>query len=194
MIITVLLVAAAAASIAGSSFRRHRAAQPSVPDRQILAVDAATAATSLVFLVPAAIAAQVYQPLTGGQLGAVVAATVLTAGVSGSSVVRLVLAAGGIPTRADNHDDPVPGDPDDTEASGPPLRGGRIIGILERIGVSVCLLIGWPAGLPVILGVKSLARFSELRAPHASEQFILGTFASVLWACGVSGIGHLAIT
>ena len=72
-------------------------------------------------------------------------------------------------------------------------RGGRIIGYLERAAVCATLLAGWPEGMAVILAVKSLARYPELRAPHASEQFIMGTFTSVLWACGLSGVGFLAL-
>ncbi|WP_132994324.1 hypothetical protein [Gordonia zhaorongruii] len=185
MIPVVLLALASVAAIGAAVVRRCLAADARTSDRTVLAVDSVSAGLALAFLIPAAITAYTGGPLDGAALIAGLACTVLAAAATGSSVVRMVLAAGSIPTRADNHDDP------GADADVPPLRGGRIIGLLERVGVTVCLLIGWPAGLPVILGVKSLARFSELRAPHASEQFILGTFASVLWACGVSGIGYL---
>jgi hypothetical protein len=39
-----------------------------------------------------------------------------------------------------------------------------------------------------------LARYPELREPHASEQFIIGTFTSVLWAIAVCGVGRALIT
>jgi hypothetical protein len=67
-----------------------------------------------------------------------------------------------------------------------PLRGGRMIGVLERAAVSGAILSGWPEGLIVILGVKSLARYPDLRDSKVSEQFIIGTFTSVLWSVAVS--------
>jgi len=82
-----------------------------------------------------------------------------------------------------------PGRPDPT----PPedlLRGGAWIGVLERIAVTGTLIAGWPEGLAVVLAVKGLARYPELRSPGAgaSERFIIGTFTSVLWAsaCAVT--------
>lgn len=69
------------------------------------------------------------------------------------------------------------------------LRGGATIGVLERLAISVALLAGWPEGIAVVLAVKGLGRYPELRA-HAgtSERFIIGTFASVLWALGCAGV------
>lgn len=64
------------------------------------------------------------------------------------------------------------------------LRGGAVIGVLERAGVTVALLAGWPEGLAVVLAIKGLARYPELREAKAGEQFIIGTFTSVLWAVG----------
>ena len=76
------------------------------------------------------------------------------------------------------------------QAATGPLRGGRIIGVLERVAVAVAILAGWPEGIAIVLAVKGLARYPELREPNASEQFIIGTFASVLWAIAVGGIGR----
>ncbi|GAA1153101.1 hypothetical protein [Nocardioides aquiterrae] len=74
------------------------------------------------------------------------------------------------------------------------LRGGAWIGALERIAIYASLVAGWPEGLAVVLAVKGLGRYPELRAAEdgvrtgAAERFIIGTFASVLWACGCAGI------
>ncbi len=82
-----------------------------------------------------------------------------------------------------------PGRPDPTPAEDL-LRGGAWIGALERLAISVTLIAGWPEGIAVVLAVKGLARYPELRSPGvgASERFIIGTFSSVLWAaaCAVT--------
>jgi len=82
-----------------------------------------------------------------------------------------------------------PGRPDPTPAEDV-LRGGAWIGTLERLAVSAALIAGWPEGIAVVLAVKGLARYPELRSPGAgaSERFIIGTFTSVLWAaaCAVT--------
>ena len=46
----------------------------------------------------------------------------------------------------------------------------------------------WPEGLAVVLAVKGLGRYAELRAPAAAERFILGTLASGLWAVACVGV------
>lgn len=78
------------------------------------------------------------------------------------------------------------------------LRGGTWIGAFERAAVFATLAAGWPEGLAVVLALKGLGRYSELRAdagehtgPEATggvaERFIIGTFASVLWAVACAG-------
>lgn len=42
------------------------------------------------------------------------------------------------------------------------LRGGLWIGYLERLGIVTAILTSYPAGIAVILGVKTLARYAEL--------------------------------
>jgi len=69
------------------------------------------------------------------------------------------------------------------------LRGGAWIGVLERISITASLLLGWPEGLALTLAVKGLGRYPDLRTPGAAERFIIGTFASVLWACACAGVG-----
>lgn len=68
------------------------------------------------------------------------------------------------------------------------LRGGTSIGALERVAVAVTLLASWPEGLALVLGVKGLGRYPELRRPAAAERFIIGTLASVLWAVATVGV------
>ncbi len=50
-------------------------------------------------------------------------------------------------------------------------------------------------GIAVVLAVKGLARYPEIRDQHAGEQFIIGTFASVLlWAVAAAGVARLTLT
>jgi hypothetical protein len=84
-------------------------------------------------------------------------------------------------------------DPTSAAASGGPgdpevLRGGAWIGVLERAAVAGTLLLGWTEGLAVLVAVKGLGRFTELKAPAAAERFIIGTLASLLWAAGCVGV------
>lgn len=66
------------------------------------------------------------------------------------------------------------------------LKGGAWIGALERLATFVCLVGHFPAGVAVVMAVKGLARYPDLRASDVavSERFIIGTFASVLLATG----------
>lgn len=75
------------------------------------------------------------------------------------------------------------------------LRGGAWIGVLERLAAFATVTAGWPEGLAVVLAVKGLARYPELRATSSAvaERFIIGTFISVLWACGCAGLAVLVL-
>lgn len=106
---------------------------------------------------------------------------VITAVWAGKYVVSLVFHAAGVHTDGDKG----------------LLRGGLWIGYLERLGIVTAILTGYPAGIAVILGVKTLARYAELKSQPtpdtgareaneessaAIEQFIIGTMTSALWA------------
>jgi hypothetical protein len=66
------------------------------------------------------------------------------------------------------------------------LPGGRWIGYLERASIVSALVAGWPEGIALVIAIKGLGRYQELRSatPGTAERFIIGTFTSVLWACG----------
>ncbi|WP_168700458.1 hypothetical protein [Gordonia paraffinivorans] len=136
-----------------------------------------------------AIVATAAGPATGFWAHAAPVIAAAAAVTGGGPIVRAVLALGGV-RPAPAADDSADEDPESTTEVGP-LRGGRVIGYLERLAVVSTLMAGWPEGLAIILAVKGLARYPELRAPQASEQFIMGTFVSVLWAIGMAGIEHL---
>ncbi|HET7140141.1 MAG TPA: hypothetical protein VFI36_08275 [Arthrobacter sp.] len=67
------------------------------------------------------------------------------------------------------------------------LRGGAIIGVLERLGVCLAILTGQPVAIAYIVAIKGLGRFAELKeTPVAAERFIIGTLTSMLWAAGTA--------
>jgi hypothetical protein len=136
---------------------------------------------ALVLVAPlgiAAVLAWVADPVSGALLQAVVLLAVGAAVTAGGPVATAVLRSAD-PTSASTA-----GGPSDPEV----LRGGAWIGVLERAAVAGTLLAGWPEGLAVVLAVKGLGRFAELRAPAAAERFILGTLASALWAVACVGV------
>jgi hypothetical protein len=112
-----------------------------------------------------------------------------TAAVAG--LVAAVAGGGPVATAVLRVADPaaagVGGGPQDPEI----LRGGAWIGVLERAAVAATLLVGSAEGLVVVLAVKGLGRYAELRSPAASERFILGTLASALWAAACVGVAVL---
>lgn len=70
------------------------------------------------------------------------------------------------------------------------LRGGEWIGMLERLAVFATILAGYPEGIAVAMVLKGFARYPEIKAASvgAAERFIIGTFASVLFACAFAGL------
>ncbi|MDX6371967.1 MAG: hypothetical protein QOD98_955 [Nocardioidaceae bacterium] len=73
------------------------------------------------------------------------------------------------------------------------LKGGAWIGALERLAVFAGLAAGFPEGVAVVLALKGVGRFPDLRGDSAAggattERFIIGTFTSVLWAAACVGV------
>jgi hypothetical protein len=82
-------------------------------------------------------------------------------------------------------------DSEGVRKAGNVLRGGAWIGALERLAVYVALVAGWAPGLAIVLAVKGLGRYPELRNQEdtgVAERFIIGTFTSVLWAVACAGV------
>jgi hypothetical protein len=75
------------------------------------------------------------------------------------------------------------------------LRGGRWIGVLERLAITGGILAGHPEAIAIVIAVKGLGRYPELRGgtgevtSRAAERFIVGTLASFLWAALIGIIG-----
>jgi len=84
---------------------------------------------------------------------------------------------------------------DSMEQAATVLRGGAWIGALERLAVFAGLAAGFPEGVAVVLALKSVGRFPELRGGPGgtTERFIIGTFTSVLWAAGAAGLVALTL-
>ena len=160
-----------------------------------------TAVVLVVLVAAAAGAAWAGDPATPWLRSPVALAAVAAAGLGGGPVVTAVLAAAD-PGRAVASVGKPPGtgpgaagglaggaagvaDPD-------VLRGGAWIGVLERLALTATLLLGWPEGVPVVLAVKGLGRFAELKETPAAERFIIGTLTSVLWAGACAGVAVLA--
>ncbi len=74
------------------------------------------------------------------------------------------------------------------------LRGGTWIGALERLAVTGTILAGHPEGVAIVVAVKGLGRYPELKEhPVASERFVVGTLASLAWAALLGLIGRVLI-
>jgi F0F1-type ATP synthase membrane subunit c/vacuolar-type H+-ATPase subunit K len=125
----------------------------------------------------------------------VVVLALLVSSIVGTFVVALVLRAasrsadaGVRPGSAAANDGTPPADAAVSDGPEGPraravLRGGRWIGLLERLAVTGCIVAGFPSGVAVIVAIKGLGRYPELREnPGASERFVVGTLASLVWA------------
>ncbi|WP_308281655.1 hypothetical protein [Cellulomonas sp. PS-H5] len=89
------------------------------------------------------------------------------------------------------------GDGPDSDRARAKLRGGTWIGVLERLAITGTLLAGEPGGVAVVVAVKGLGRYPELRAgddPAVSERFVIGTLASLVWAAGIGVLGRWLLT
>jgi hypothetical protein len=73
------------------------------------------------------------------------------------------------------------------------LRGGQTIGVLERLAATGTIVAGFPEGLAIVVAVKGVGRFTELEAPEARERFIIGSLASLIWACAAGLVAHLVL-
>jgi hypothetical protein len=80
-----------------------------------------------------------------------------------------------------------------TDGLEPLLRGGTAIGYLERLAVVLTVMAGFPEAIAVVVAIKGIGRFSELAAAEARERFIVGTFASLVWAATAGALVRLAI-
>ena len=145
---------------------------------------------SLAALAAAAVVAAVADEIASGRVSLTVLVTLagLLAVVGGGPVTTRIFA---LADSADPSTDP--DNPEDSVAgAGEVLRGGAWIGSLERLAVFAGLAAGFPEGVAVVLALKGVGRFPDLRGDQgkgaATERFIIGTFSSVLWAAACAGM------
>ncbi|HET6938119.1 MAG TPA: hypothetical protein VFI19_05930 [Nocardioides sp.] len=144
---------------------------------------------SMLALAAAAVVAAVADDLSSGRVATTVLVVLagLLAVVGGGPVTTRIFAI------IDGQDDV----PQTLDQAGQVLRGGAWIGALERLAVFAGLASGFPEGVAVVLALKGVGRFPDLRAEGrggaATERFIIGTFASVLWAAACAGVVALVL-
>jgi hypothetical protein len=193
-----LLLLAAAAPVADRPLRRV-VADPVLPVA-VLAAALLAAAASL---------AASADDVSGWQRAAAAVLGVLVAVTAGSHVVRAVFRLtrrelrparpGAVAPTAAAGGPPPAELPLDLESPVSVLRGGAWIGYLERGAVAATLLASFPEGLALVLAVKGVGRYPELRdagsggraGADAPEEFIIGTLASLLWAAAAAGTAAL---
>ena len=137
-----------------------------------------------------------------GMVFLVSAVTLIVSVVGGWYVTRgvLALAARSVAAETPPPDPATPGAP----AEPPPgptsaravaaLRGGTWIGFLERFAVTGLVLAGDATGVALVVAIKGLGRYPEIREnPEASERFVIGTLASLLWSGGLGLLGRAAL-
>jgi hypothetical protein len=119
-----------------------------------------------------------------------VAATALVAAVlGGDPVTRLALSRTTFDDEEGEHGGLV-----DRASGRELLRGGRVIGLLERLAVAGAIVAGFPEALAVIVAIKGVGRFNELENAAVRERFIVGTLASWIWAAAAASVVLLART
>lgn len=131
----------------------------------------------------------------------VVALSLAVSAAAGSPIASLVLRSAHVPAPptvdvTGDSRSPVVQRRENTEpAVREVLRGGMWIGILERVGLTAAILAGRFELAAVVVAIKALGRYPEIREnPAVSERFIIGTLASLLVAaaCGAAGLAALA--
>jgi len=147
---------------------------------------------SLALLAAAAVVAAVAEELADGRVAVTVLVTLagLVAVAGGGPITTRIFAFVDSSKRAAAAPD---GESlDRAGGAGEVLRGGAWIGALERLAVFAGLAAGFPEGVAVVLALKGVGRFPDLRHDqgHAgtTERFIIGTFTSVLWAAACAGM------
>jgi hypothetical protein len=135
-------------------------------------------ALTAVTLLVAAILPEAAPPVVVA-ITAIAALTIAVAG--GSPVVRLLLDRTTFEEQEGVHGGILVGERE-------LLRGGEVIGLLERLAVAGAIVTGFPEALAVIIAIKGVGRFTELENGAVRERFIVGTLGSWIWAAAAAGL------
>lgn len=73
------------------------------------------------------------------------------------------------------------------------MRGGTVIGYLERLAAVLAIVVGYPEAIAVLVALKGIGRFSELSESETRERFIIGSLASLIWACVIGALLRFAM-
>lgn len=73
-------------------------------------------------------------------------------------------------------------------------HAGRMIGWLERALIFVGIAVGRPELIAVVVAVKSVARFPELKDETFAEYFLIGTLLSLTGAVLIGGLVRIMVT
>jgi len=120
------------------------------------------------------------ETVTADQFLLAVAATLFLLATA-NRVVRLILDAAGSPASQGET----------------ALRGGRLLGPMERLFVAAMVVAGEPTGAAIIIAAKGLVRLPEIRnlnqerkgeGDDVTEYFLVGTFSSLLLGGGAAGL------
>jgi hypothetical protein len=147
--------------------------------RRSRAMTIATVALTIVALVVAALPVAPAPPLV---TAVVTIGALVTAVAGGSPVTRAVLDRVTFDEPEGAHGGLLAADGREL------LRGGEVIGLLERIAVAGAIVAGFPEALAVIIAIKGVGRFTELETGAVRERFIVGTLASWIWAAAAAGV------
>jgi hypothetical protein len=173
--VLLVVVLIAAAVVAAVGFARRAVALPIV----------AAALLALAVVVAAL-------PVPGAPLPVTVlvtAAALVVAVLGGDPITRLALSRTTFGDQEGEHGGMV-----DRASGRELLRGGRVIGLLERLAVAGAIVAGFPEALAVIVAIKGVGRFTELDNSAVRERFIVGTLASWIWASAAACVVLLART
>jgi hypothetical protein len=173
--VLLVVVLIAAAVVAAVGFARRAVALPIV----------AAALLALAVVVAAL-------PVPGAPLPVTVlvtAAALVVAVLGGDPITRLALSRTTFGDQEGEHGGMV-----DRASGRELLRGGRVIGLLERLAVAGAIVAGFPETLAVIVAIKGVGRFTELDNSAVRERFIVGTLASWIWAAAAASVVLLTRT
>ena len=137
--------------------------------------------TAVLLVLALVVAALLPTPAPAAVVAVVTVAALVVAVAGGSPAVRALLDRTAFDEREGAHGGIVV---DEQEL----LRGGEVIGLLERLAVAGSVIAGVPEALAVIIAIKGVGRFTELDDGAVRERFIVGTLGSWVWAAAAAGV------